>query len=132
MRYLCLAYYDPEEFERLTVAEQEAIASECAPLDAELRASGRLISVASLSHRTGVALKPSEGGTLVTDGPYLETKEVVGSFFIIEAEDLEEATRIASLHPAARWGERLGFGVEVRQIELLDEFRSERGIDDRS
>ena len=119
MKYLCLGYYDPSVFDALSPWEQEAIGNECQPHDQALRASGRLLAVASLEHRTGAALKPRGGKTLVVDGPYAESKEVVGSFFIIEADGMAEAVRVASLHPAARWGEHLGFGVEVRPIEAF-------------
>ena len=121
MQYLCLGYYDPEKFEALSVAEQEAIARECRPHDEALRGSGRLVAVASLAHRTAATLRPGNGRTSVVDGPYAETKEIVGSFFIVEADDLEEAVRVASLHPAARWGEHLGFAVEVRPIEAFEQ-----------
>lgn len=117
MRYLCLGYYDPDAFDRLTPADQEALARECAPHDERLRASGRLVSVASLAHRTSRVLRPAGGKPAVTDGPFSEAKEVVGSFFIIEAGSLDEAVRIASLHPAANVGEQLGFAIEVLPIE---------------
>ena len=54
---------------------------------------------------------------VVTDGPFIDTKEVVGGLVIIEAESWEEAVRIASLHPAAQFGEELGFGIELRPME---------------
>jgi hypothetical protein len=53
----------------------------------------------------------------VTDGPYAATKEVVGGLVLIEARDLNEAIQVASLHPAARMGEELGWGIELRPIE---------------
>lgn len=122
MKFLCLGYYDPAAFETLSEAEQEAIARECRPHDERLRASGRLVSLASLEHRKAVTLRPARGGPTVVDGPFAEAKEVIGSFFIIEADDMDEAGRIASLHPAARWGEHLGFGIEVRPIEFFEQF----------
>jgi hypothetical protein len=123
MKYLCLGYYDPSVFDTMSPADQEAIAAECRPHDEALHRSGRLVSVASLEHRKAVSLRPNRkgGGPSVTDGPYTEAKEVVGSFFIVEADDLEEAVRIASLHPAANWGADLAFGVEVRPIEYYVE-----------
>jgi hypothetical protein len=119
MKYLCLGYYDPETFDTLSEAEREAIATECRPHDEALRGSGRLVAVASLQHRTAATLRPKNGKTSVIDGPFAEAKEVIGSFFIIEAEDLDEAVRVASLHPAANWGEHLGFAIEVRPIEVF-------------
>lgn len=131
MKYLCLGYYDPDTFDTLSEADQEAIARECGPHDEALRGSGHLVDVASLEHRRAVTLRPRDGGTSITDGPFAEAKEVIGSFFIIEAEDLDEAVQVASLHPAAKWGEHLGFAVEVRpiatreQIDVTHEARSD-------
>ena len=67
----------------------------------------------ALCHRNG---KPD-----VTDGPYAEAKEMVGGFFIIEAADKDEAVRVASLHPAATLGERVGWGIEVHPIGFFEQ-----------
>ena len=118
MKYLCLGYYDPKMFDSLSAEEQDAIATECRPHDERLNATGRLVAVASLEHRKAVTLRPGrKTGPSITDGPFAETKEVVGSFFIVEAKDLEDAVSLASLHPAAQWGGHLGFAIEVRPIE---------------
>lgn len=129
MKFLCLGYYDPAAFDALSEEERQAMVEECAPHDEELRASGRLLSVASLEHGVHVTLRPSGSGsgTSVTDGPYAEAKELVGSFFIVEAADLDDAVRVASLHPAARVRPDLGFAVEVRPIEMLGEVDPESG-----
>jgi hypothetical protein len=118
MKYLCLGYYEPKAFDALSAEQQNAIAAECRPHDERLYATGRVVAVASLEHRRAVSIRPGrKTGPSVTDGPYAEAKEVVGSFFIVEADDLDEAVRLASLHPAAQWGEHLGFGIEVRPID---------------
>ena len=49
----------------------------------------------------------------------METKEQIGSFFLIEAADMQEAVRIASLHPAALLGEELGWGIEIRPVKFF-------------
>jgi len=121
MRYLCLGYYDEDAFDRLSPGEMEALVGECREHDRALRESGHLVGVASLAHRSARSLRPNGRSTSVTDGPFAETKEVVGSFLILEAADLDEAVRIASLHPAARLGENLGWGIEVRPIETYEE-----------
>ena len=118
MKYLCLAYYDEKKFAQLTEAEIAAIGRECRPLDEDLRRSGHLLEVGSLAATTNsVSLRPRGGKVTVTDGPYAETKEQLGSYFLIEASDLSEAVQVASKHPAARLNEHLGWGVEVRPIE---------------
>jgi hypothetical protein len=121
VRYLCLGYYDPAAFGALSEAERQAMVGECTPHDQELRATGRMLSVASLEHGVHVTLRPTESGTSVTDGPFAETKELVGSFFVIEADDMDDAVRLASLHPAARVRPDLGFAIEVRPIEIMGE-----------
>jgi hypothetical protein len=118
MKYLCLAYYDVQKFDALSKAELDAIVSQCPPHDEALRASGQLIAQASLAPpRSTTTLRPRNGKPSVTDGPFAETKEQVGGFFIIEARDLNEAIRVASKHPAANLGEPVGWGIEVRPIE---------------
>lgn len=121
MKYLCLGYYDPAKFDTLSETEGAAIAKECQRYDEDLHKSGHLVSVASLAHRTAATLRPKNGRPAVTDGPFTEAKEAVGAFFIIEAKDMDEAIRVAGLHPAANWGEHLGFAVEVRPIETFQE-----------
>lgn len=118
MKYLCLAYYDEEKFAALSQADLEALEGRCAPYDGALRESGHLIAQASLGPtRASTTLRPRGGRPSVTDGPFTETKEQVGGFFIIEARDLNEALLVASKHPAAHLGEQLGWGIEVRPVE---------------
>jgi hypothetical protein len=120
MKYLCLAYYDERRFDALSEAELAAIPQACRPHDAALEATGSVLAVASLAPtRDSVSIRPRGGKPLVTDGPYAETKEQLGSFFVLEAEDLDEAVRLASMHPAARLNEGLGWGIEVRPIEVF-------------
>lgn len=119
MKYLCLAYYDEKEFEKLTEADMAAMIRDCTPLDEKLQATGRVVEVGSLAGSRGsISIRPRKGRAVVTDGPYAETKEMIGSYYIIEAKDAEEAVAIASLHPAAQLNEHLGWGVEVRPIEM--------------
>ncbi len=122
MKYLCLGYYDEKKFEALSKSELDAIVSQCPRYDAALRKSGRLVVTASLeSPGAGKALRPRKGKVSVTDGPFTETKEQIGSFFIVEAADLDEAVRVASNHPAAHLGEQVGWGLEVRAIDMFEQ-----------
>lgn len=68
-----------------------------------------------------MTIRPNDGSSKVMDGPFADTKEQVGSFFIVEAGDLNEAVRVASKHPAAQVGEDLGWAVEVRPVERYEE-----------
>ena len=122
MKYLCLAYYDEKKFEALSASELAALVSQCPPYDAALHASGHLISVASLGPlRASVSVRPRKGRISTTDGPFIETNEQVGSFFIIEAKDMDEAIEVASNHPAAHLGEDVGWGIEIRPIDFFVE-----------
>ena len=127
MKYLCLGYYTTDGRDRLSREEYRAIVARCAPLDEDLRASGKVRVVASLVDNEVVTLRTRAGDLVTTDGPYVESKEQVGSILIIEATDLNDAVRIASRHPAARLGEELGWALEVRPIGRLQEHQSGSG-----
>ena len=127
MKYLCLAFYDPEKFAALAPAEVQAIVRQCPAKDAALQATGRLLVSASLAGADkAVALRPRGGKPQVTDGPFTEAKEVVGGFFIIEAADRDEALRLASLHPAAELGEQVGWGIEMHPVGMYQDFAAEK------
>ena len=115
MKYLCLAYGDPEKMEALTKEQLAELGARCQAYDEELKATGQYVEGKSLAWDT-VTLRPTGGRPLVSDGPFVETKERVGGLIIIEARDLNDAIRIASLHPAARMGAELGWALEIRPI----------------
>jgi hypothetical protein len=120
MKFLCLGYYDEKKFDALAKPEVDALVRQCQTHDETLRNSGHLVLVASLAPTKATAsIRPKHGVPTITDGPYAETKEQVGAFFIVEASDLAEATKVASMHPAARLGEHVGWGVEVRPIDYF-------------
>ena len=115
MKYLCLAYGDQKKMERLSKEQLAALFERCKVYDAELRATGQLLEGKSLEWDT-VTLRPGGARPIVSDGPFVETKEKVGGLIVIEARDLNDAIRVASLHPAARMGEELGWALEIRPI----------------
>ncbi|MDB5944943.1 MAG: hypothetical protein JWQ13_4509 [Ramlibacter sp.] len=122
MKYLCLAYYDPAKFAAMPPADVQALVSQCPALDAQLKASGRLKVSASLQGPDAVVnLRPHGGKPQVTDGPFAESKEMVGGFFMIEAADRDEAVRVASLHPAATLGEEAGWWIEMHPIGFFEQ-----------
>jgi hypothetical protein len=112
MKYLCLIYENEKEWEKLPPAESEAFMNEYFAFTNEIQASGKLLGGEALQPTsTATTVKVRNGKVSTTDGPYVETKEQLGGYYVIEANDLNEAIQIASRIPSARWG-----GVEVRPI----------------
>jgi len=119
VKYICLGYIEDKKWETLPESERNAMMDECLAYDDRLRESGHFAGGEALdSPRNATTLRWVNGKVSVTDGPYAETKEQLGSYFLIEARDLNEAIQVASKHPAARLNEHLGWGVEVRPIEM--------------
>jgi len=119
MKYLGLAYFTPEKFAALAPEQVKAIVSQCPALDEKMRATGKVLVSASLGDlENWRTLRPRGGKTHVSDGPYTESKEVVGGLFIIEADDADEALRIASMHPAAQIGEEGEWAVELIPMDF--------------
>jgi hypothetical protein len=113
MKFLCLACEQEETLNALSRAEWDALRNETLAYVDKLLKNGHLISAEPLqSARTAATVRVRNGRMQVTDGPFAETKEMVGGFFLIEARDREEAIRIASEWPSARFG-----SIEVRPLE---------------
>jgi len=130
MKYLCLGYYDERKFDALSGAEIAEFTAGCRPLDEALQQTGQVVAVGSLAAtRDSVSIRPKDGKAVVMDGPYAETKEQLGSFFIIEAKDRDEAIRLASMHPAAQLNAHLGWGIELRPIEVFNTDKFECRLD---
>ena len=115
MKFVCLAYGDRKKMEALTKEQFEAMVARCKIHDAQLHATGKLVSATSLEWEART-IRPKNGQPVATDGPFIEAKEVVGGLVIIEAANMDEAVKIASLHPAAHIGDGVGWGIEVRPI----------------
>jgi len=112
MKYLCLIYGEETKLESVPQSELDAVVGECRSHDAGLRKNGQLLASERLQPvSTATTIRFSNGRTAVTDGPFAETKEQLGGFYLIEAEDLDDAIKIASNIPPARFG-----CVEVRPI----------------
>jgi hypothetical protein len=119
MKYLGLAYYNPEKFAAMPPADVQALVSQCPPLDEKMRASGKVRVAASLAEpKDWMTLRPRGGRPQISDGPYTESKELVGGLFIIEADSREEALQIAAMHPAALLGEEGGWAVELIPMDF--------------
>jgi len=113
MKYLCLAYEEEKRLNDLSRGEWDALRGETLAYVEILRKSGHLLITNALqSARTAATVRVRSGTVSVIDGPYAETKEQLGGFFLIEARDLNEAIDVASRWPSARLG-----SIEVRPIE---------------
>jgi hypothetical protein len=113
MKFLCLAYEEESKLRNLSKHDWQVLRSETLTYVDELRKKNNLISAEPLrSVETAVTVRIRNGKRSVTDGPFAETKEQLGGFFLIEAANLDEAIRIAAGWPSARIG-----SIEVRPIE---------------
>jgi hypothetical protein len=109
MQYMLLIYLDENA---LSDSEREKCYVESAGYAQQLNASGHYRAASPL-HPTSTAtsLRIRDGKRLVTDGPFAETREQLGGYFLIDARDLDEAIEIAAKIPAGKWGT-----VEVRPV----------------
>jgi hypothetical protein len=113
MKYLCLAYEEEKVLNALSRDEWGALRTETLEYVESLRATGQLLSAEPLqSARTAATVRVRSGKLTTTDGPFAETREHLGGFFLIEARDMNEAIQVASRWPSARLG-----SIEVRPIE---------------
>lgn len=113
MKYLCLAYENEALFHDMSAGDWEDLRKETLAYVDQLRSSGHLVLTNALKSATQSATVRVRSGRLsVTDGPFAETKEQIGGFFLIEARDLNEAIQLASRWPSARLG-----SIEVRPVE---------------
>jgi hypothetical protein len=112
MQYLLLLYRDEEWLASLTEDERAAITSEYTALHDEAIASGDLVAAAPLRWSdTATTVRVRDEEAVVTDGPFAETKEQLGGFFLVDVESAEQARAWAARIPAARHG-----SVEVRPV----------------
>jgi len=113
MLYICLVHFDDKEvFSRLSDAEKRELDIASTGYDRELERSGNLIRAQALqAPESAVLVRVRDGRISATDGPFLETKEQLGGFILIEARDLNDAIRIAAGIPLAQYGT-----IEVRPI----------------
>jgi hypothetical protein len=123
MKFLCLGYLNSEEFDSQPQAVRDEVMSQCPALCENMRATGKIVAEAGLEMtKFAKTIRPRNRKPSVTDGPFIETKEQLGGFFIVEADSIDEAVEIASMHPGALLGEEYGFGIEVRPLQHQDIF----------
>jgi hypothetical protein len=113
MQYALLIYRQPGVAETLSEQEQEADHREYLALRKLPAVTG---GAALYPAETATTVRVQDGRTLVTDGPFADTKEILAGFYLVEAEDLDAATEIAARIPAAR----IGGSIEIRPVVPQD------------
>jgi hypothetical protein len=112
MKYLCLIYENEKHWETMSPADSEAIMNEYFTFTEGIRRSGQYVAGEALQPtQTATTVKVRNGKVSTTDGPFAETKEQLGGFYLIEAKDLNEAIQVAGKIPSARLG-----SIEVRPV----------------
>jgi hypothetical protein len=112
MKYLCLIYQDESRRPKLPGPEVEKIHGEYFAFTEGIKSSGHYIGSNPLElTNTAITVRVRNGEILTTDGPFAETKEQLGGYYLIEARDLNDAVQVASRIPGARFG-----SIEVRPV----------------
>jgi hypothetical protein len=124
MKFVCLGFYDESKFAQLSPNEAQRMMEDCLAYDDELRRGGHFVGGEALdSARKAVTLRMKDGNVAATDGPYAETKEMLGGILLLEARDMDHAVALMSKHPGVRIGP-----FEIRPAnEVMNQLIAERG-----
>lgn len=106
MKFICLGFIEESWYEALSETQRQQMMEECFAYDDELRRGGHIIGGEALqSAKNAVTLRMKNGSIDVTDGPCVETKEMLGGILLLEARDLNHAIALMSRHPGTRIGQ---------------------------
>lgn len=112
MKFMLIVHHNEDDFENMDKETQSQLLTESIELTHQLHATGQYVQASPLHPAaTAVIVRVREGKPLVTDGPFIETHEQIAGYFLVNAQDLNEAIRIATRVPGARIGT-----VEVRPL----------------
>jgi hypothetical protein len=112
MQYLCLIYGDESGMKQASDADRQAMFQEYAKFSADVIASGHMVGGNALQPTsTATTIRVRDGKAITTDGPFAETREQLGGYYLITAENLDHAIRIAAGIPGAKYG-----SIEVRPV----------------
>lgn len=132
MQYMMLVYIEEQQ---LNEAIREHCYAESTELARELNATGNYLAAAPLYPvSTATCVRVRDGKRLLTDGPFAETREQLGGYYLIDAKDLDEALEIAGRIPGARFGtievrpvvELAGLPEKPEAVKLMKHFQGER------
>jgi hypothetical protein len=116
MKYLCLIYDDEKMWPSMPKAEAEAMMGDYFAFTEGIKQSGHYVNGNALQPTsTATCVRVRQGKTKTTDGPFAETKEQLGGYYLIEARDLNDAIQVAAKIPGAKMGT-----VEVRPIQVFE------------
>jgi hypothetical protein len=116
MKYLCLIYDDEKKWDHMSKSEAESLMGEYFAFTDGIRKSGHYVAGEALQlTQTATTVRIRQGKVSTTDGPFAETKEQLGGFYLIEARDLNDAIQVASRIPSARTG-----SIEVRPCVVFN------------
>ncbi len=123
MKFLMLVYTDDSMLQELPEGEYDRLMHGCITHADELKGEGKLLESQQLeAGNTAKSLRVRNGRASVVDGPFAETKEILGGFNLIEAADIDEAVRMAMEFPWARFG-----CIELRPVRDFDQVRERVG-----
>jgi hypothetical protein len=115
MKYLLMCCHEEKQWDSMSKRECDAVMEETMTYCEALKKNGHLLAVEALEPiKTAMSVRVRSGKLSVTDGPFAETKEQLGGFFLINARDLNEAIQVASKFPSVRFGT-----MEVRPVRDL-------------
>ena len=112
MKFMLLIYHNEQRWNEITESERQQVYGEYRQLREELQSSGQFLDGSQLQPaNTATSIRNRDDEELVTDGPFAETHEQLGGYFLIEAKNLDEAVAIAKRIPSVRMG-----AIEVRRL----------------
>lgn len=117
MKYLCLIYDDESKWASMSQDDAQALMGEYFAFTEGIRKSGHYVAGEALKPTpTATTVRVRNGKVSTTDGPFAETKEQLGGFYMIEAKDLNDAIQVAAKIPSARLG-----SIEIRPVEVFEQ-----------
>jgi len=117
MQYICLIYGDEQSFQGMGDEDRNQVMADYMAFTKSIGKSGNLVAGDALQPTTtATTVRVRNGETLVTDGPFAETKEQLGGYYVIDAKDADEALAIAARIPGAQHG-----SIEVRPVVVFEE-----------